>query len=409
MAAKKPKLALNLDQITSGVSLTSTINSLDSSKNVSSDSTRAEKEIRSYKRIHIDKLKSSSLNDYPIEDIEQLEYLLLLHGLLEPISVSYIEEEDRYEIESGDRRYHALSNLFNRFENSEGDIDPAQMALYKKNLHSLYVDGIYCMQENGPQDTDNKRARIIIHNETARQFDPIRTSSKLAELADIYTRQNKALPATERFNVNERIAQELKGRYTVRHIIRLKNFDSLIDELKNVVVKHNMNIAEISSYHKLSPEEQLVLVEYIENCYSTGRQAELPTVEDIRNIITTTSAELSSAQGEQESSEILSDSIFNPDDTEPAINNPEISSNSLDELKTRAVKKIIEQKDKKEVKIKSAVDTLHKKSEQLEKILLSAITESSDSQNLEINIEEVVSDIEKIVEKLNSIKETLSH
>ena len=77
---------------------------------------------------------------------------------------------------------------------------------------------------------------------------------------------------------------------------------------------------------------------------------------------------------------------------------------SIEDLRSQAAKKIMEGKGKKEVKIKSAVNTLQKKLENLEKVIMS-IKESDDPQ---INLAEVVSSIDEIVEKLNSIKLTLN-
>lgn len=47
------------------------------------------------------------------------------------------------------------------------------------------------MVEKGDTDRDSVRARIIVHNESVRPFDALRTAEKINELAEIYTRQNK--------------------------------------------------------------------------------------------------------------------------------------------------------------------------------------------------------------------------
>ena len=45
---------------------------------------------RTFKRISYQKIKSSELNDYPIDNIEEMEQLLLQYGLLNPLNVTYI-------------------------------------------------------------------------------------------------------------------------------------------------------------------------------------------------------------------------------------------------------------------------------------------------------------------------------
>ena len=110
---------------------------------------------RTFKRISYQKIKSSELNDYPIDNIEEMEQLLLQYGLLNPLNVNYIEDNDIYELESGDRRLHALQNLFQRYENIDSVEDTVEYKLYCKNIHPLYVNGIDCMVEKGDTDRDS--------------------------------------------------------------------------------------------------------------------------------------------------------------------------------------------------------------------------------------------------------------
>lgn len=408
---KKPRLKLDMNKLTSGLSIQDTMKGMDSpSPQKTAD------DLRIFKKIHYKKLKSSPLNDYPMENLEEMEHLLLSYGLLEPLSVNYIEDEDMYEIESGDRRFHSLLHLFEYYE-TEAAVDSRMKELYDKNIHTLYENGIYCIVENGPMDTDSKRSRIIIHNETSRPFDPIRTSSRLAELSEIYSRQNQELPASERVNVNQRISQELNGRYGIRQIIRYKNFDSLTDELKKSAIKHNMSISQISTYHNLTKEEQSVLTQYIEEYAPLGKLKELPTPEDIKSITAETHKEIESEMTNKDS--LPSDSPNPIENYHPPYENteaPDTSSqasadnpNSLQDLKKRAAKKIIENKDKKETKIKNTIDDLQKKSVQFEKAVLSYITDlpEPEPETAQLDKNQVIDSIELIVKKLNSIKETL--
>ena len=375
-------------------------------------------EPRSAKRILYTKIYSSPLNDYPIENLEETEDLLLLHGLLEPLSVNYDVDQDLYELESGDRRFHALKNLFERFENEFCTETDTLKQLYQKNLHGLYVNGIYCMVENGDRDRDSVRTRIIVHNETARPFDAMRTASKINELSEIYTRQNASKPKSERINVNEKIAELLKGRYTVRQIIRYKNFDSLIEELKNVIINHEMSIAEISKYHSLSEEEQSVLAKYIEEYHIKGTKLELPSIEEIKESVENTisdevtSCHLTESKEAEEQDEFIPSSPLadNQETQKIAVQNnpplPEQQKNDLDSLKINAVKKLQETKSKKDTKINDAVDAITKKSKQLEKAVLSYITEE-DSTILQLDVDNILSGIDSAIELLNSIKSTL--
>lgn len=353
---------------------------------------------RTFKRISYQKIKSSELNDYPIDNIEEMEQLLLQYGLLNPLNVNYIEDNDIYELESGDRRLHALQNLFQRYENIDGVEDTVEYKLYCKNIHPLYVNGIDCMVEKGDTDRDSVRARIIVHNESVRPFDALRTAEKINELAEIYTRQNKNLPKEQRFNVNQRIADDLKGKYTVRQIIRYKNFDSLIDELKEVVINHGMSISEISTYHTLAPDEQSLLAHYIKQYHIPGEKLTLPSIDEIRNMVDWTTESNSS-------SESPSDIHANNESKEETTSDLPVENEDFEELKKKAAKKLKENKDKKNDKIQSTALAIQKKTKQLERDFYNYLT---DSEQIELDLSTFIKDLETSIETLSNLKESVT-
>ena len=381
----KRKFNIDLNKITSGIDLKDTVKNLTESEKASEIDRQ---KLRTYKEISFQKLKSSPLNDYPIVAVEEMENLILAYGLLEPLNVIYVEEEDTYEIESGDRRFHALQNLYQKYERENLEID---RELYESNVHLLFVKGIPCMVENNSSSEDDRRARIIIHNESNRPFDPIRTSARLAELATIYTKQNSDLPPnSKKINVNERIAQELNGRYSVRQIIRYKNFDALADDLKDVAVKYELNLSAISNYHTLNAFEQSVLAKYIDECYSAGKRIDLPTIAEIKDIVNDTM----SPSTEQESSSDMMSLVKEQESN---------SDTDLNLLKNRAAKKILEHKDKKENKVKDTLADLLKKTSILEKaVVILKGTEASDS-----DLDDIISDINEITGRLDAIKTSI--
>lgn len=353
---------------------------------------------RTFKRISYQKIKSSELNDYPIDNIEEMEQLLLQYGLLNPLNVNYIEDNDIYELESGDRRLHALQNLFQRYENIDGVEDTVEYKLYCKNIHPLYVNGIDCMVEKGDTDRDSVRARIIVHNESVRPFDALRTAEKINELAEIYTRQNKNLPKEQRFNVNQRIADDLKGKYTVRQIIRYKNFDSLIDELKEVVINHGMSISEISTYHTLAPDEQSLLAHYIKQYHIPGEKLTLPSIDEIRNMVDWTTESNSS-------SESPSDIHANNESKEETTSDLPVENEDFEELKKKAAKKLKESKDKKDDKIQSTALAIQKKTKQLERDFYNYLT---DSEQIELDLSTFIKELETSIETLSNLKESVT-
>lgn len=394
----KRKFNIDLNKITSGIDLKDTVKNLTESEKASEIDRQ---KLRTYKEISFHKLKSSPLNDYPIIAVEEMENLILAYGLLEPLNVIYVEEEDKFEIESGDRRFHALQNLYQKYERENLEID---RELYESNVHLLFVKGIPCMVESSFSSEDDRRARIIIHNESNRPFDPIRTSARLAELATIYTKQNSDLPPnSKKININERIAQELNGRYSVRQIIRYKNFDALTDNLKDVAVKYELNLSAISNYHSLNDFEQSVLAKYIDECYSAGKRIDLPTIAEIKDIVNDT---MSLSKEQENSSDTMSLDKEQESSSDTMSLDKEQESNSdadLNLLKNRAAKKILEHKDKKENKVKDTLADLLKKTSILEKaIVILKGTEASDS-----DLDDIISDIDEITGRLDAIKTSI--
>ena len=358
---------------------------------------------RTFKRISYQKIKSSELNDYPIDNIEEMEQLLLQYGLLNPLNVNYVEDNDIYELESGDRRLHALQNLFQRYENIDGVEDTVEYKLYRKNIHPLYVNGIDCMVEKGDTDRDSVRARIIVHNEYVRPFDALRTAEKINELAEIYTRQNKNLPKEQRFNINQRIADDLKGKYTVRQIIRYKNFDSLIDELKEVVIKHGMSISEISTYHTLTVDEQALLAHYIKQYHIPGEKLTLPSIDEIRDMVDWTTE--SNNSSEESSSDIQPDNDNTGSIKEEITSDFPAENEDFEELKKKAAKKLKENKDKKNDKIQSTALAIQKKTKQLERDFYDYLT---DSEQIELDLSTFIKELETSIETLSNLKESVT-
>lgn len=418
MAKPKMSLNLNLNGLNNDSGLKNTV--VQTIQNIEQkDKSSHLSEPRTYKRISYKKIYSSKLNDYPIDNIPEAEGLLLMYGLLEPFSVNYDEDVDMYELESGDRRFHALQNLFDRYENN--DEESPEQKLYMQNVHCLYTEGIYCMVENGSRDRDSVRERIIAHNETNRPFDAMRTSSRISELADIYTRRNQLLPSHDRFNVNEKIAEILKNKYTVRQIIRYKNFDKLTDELKHIIIKHDMSVSEISTYHSLTEEEQSVLAKYIDMYHENGKKLELPTMDEIRNIVSsiiihqpqieddkTVQQELLLDSLDSLTSDIMSlpEEVLKDEKTiTPAPESKAMDKNNLEQLKAVAAQKIKEGRSKKDKKIADAMLAIQKKSLSLEKTLYAYIDEETDE--LQLDIPQLINDIDSTISTLMSIKNSL--
>lgn len=170
------------------------------------------------------KIRANQKNNYPMEDIEQLENSILTNGLQHNLVVLYSLEENMYILESGERRKIALDNLVQRYAKWEGDFEDPWYLLYKKNVAhyekgypckvsdnlgiNVYYDKEYDSEEVPDQILDSE-IRLIIANEDVRVLDPNRRTKNIARLIELYQTKNSKRPKTQQINIYEKIAEDL--------------------------------------------------------------------------------------------------------------------------------------------------------------------------------------------------------
>lgn len=224
--------------------------------------------------IPLDKIRRNEKNEYPIIELDKLQNSILTFGLIEPLSVHFISEEDMYELESGERRFTAIQNLINKYTSDDIDKTSAEYQLYRKNVEQFFLNGLPCKIENEAHPLYSE-ARLIIANNEKRSDDPVFQSKMTSRLAELYTLINAELPENERFSINEKIAEDLN--LGTRQVIRNKQFGSLNPDLQNALIK-DKGINEGSRYHILSQEAQKQLAKDIQQ---TGVVPDLETAKDL--------------------------------------------------------------------------------------------------------------------------------
>lgn len=224
--------------------------------------------------IPLDKIRRNTKNEYPIIELDKLQQSILTFGLIEPLSVHFISEEDMYELESGERRFTAIQNLINKYTSDDIDKTSAQYQLYRKNVEQFLLNGLPCKIENEAHPLYSE-ARLIIANNEKRSDDPVFQSKMTSRLAELYTLINAELPENERFSINEKIAEDLN--LGTRQVIRNKQFGSLNPDLQSALIK-DKGINEGSRYHVLSQEAQEQLAKDIQK---TGVVPDLETAKDL--------------------------------------------------------------------------------------------------------------------------------
>ncbi|WP_300261620.1 ParB/RepB/Spo0J family partition protein [Clostridium sp.] len=188
--------------------------------------------------IDIDNIKRNEKNFYDIVDVEELAEDIKLNGLNHNLVVRKLDN-DQFELISGERRYTALSKLV------------------KEGNKTFALVPCKVIEAN---DTD---AEIILiqANAQTRELSEVEKLKQVQRLKELY-KDKKAKGEKVPGKIREIIANDLKlsptqvGRYE-------KINSSLIPELKTVLEKGNLTIANASEFANLSENNQKVILELI--------------------------------------------------------------------------------------------------------------------------------------------------
>lgn len=242
-----------------------------------------------YKIIPRNKIRFNKRNNYPLNEMEKLETYILEYGLIEDIVVVYSEDEDIYIIESGHRRTTALDNLIERYKDWSGEPNDDHYVLYVKNVKK-YENGYVCKVIERITDTIDydsmddvltdsiidSEIRLILANEGSRTISPAVKAANVQRLSNLLERKNKGKHRSEMININERIATELG--ITPRQVIKYKQVNNLIPELKQLFENDKISLSDSSNFSKLSPEVQKDIYQVI----LSGKKASAQKIDELK-------------------------------------------------------------------------------------------------------------------------------
>lgn len=196
------------------------------------------KEIFPIAYIDIDKIKRNKYNFYPIENTDELAEDIKQNGLSHNIVVRKSNED--YEIISGERRFTALTKLYN-----EG------MKEFSK---------IPCKVV----DVDDVQAMILLiqANAQSREISEMIKLKQVQLLHELYAEQN---------NNKKLLTKEIQleiAEATKMSVSQVKKYSSLAnssEELKDAFANEKLNFSEATSISRLSDEGQKLAVEIVKN------------------------------------------------------------------------------------------------------------------------------------------------
>ncbi|EOU1738965.1 TPA: ParB N-terminal domain-containing protein [Clostridium perfringens] len=188
--------------------------------------------------IDIENIKRNEKNFYDIVDVEELAEDIKLNGLNHNLVVRKLDN-GQFELISGERRYTALSKLV-----KEGNKTFALVPCKVIEANDIDAEII-----------------LIQANAQTRELTEVEKLKQVQRLKELY-KDKKAKGEKVPGKIREIIANDLKlsptqvGRYE-------KINSSLIPELKNVLEKGNLTIANASEFANLSEDNQKVILELI--------------------------------------------------------------------------------------------------------------------------------------------------
>lgn len=207
--------------------------------------------------IDIDKLLPSSNNFYGIREIEELAESIKESGLMHNLVVRKINDE-RYEILSGERRYHALKSLG-----------------YKK---------VPC-QVKELNDTDGE-ILLIQANAKQRELTPTEKMKSIERLEQLYAYKKANGEEVPKGKTRDIIGKDigLSGVQVGRYSKVSKN---LIEPLKEKLDKGTITLTQADTLSNLKDNEQEAILNQIDNTSSKISNAEIDIlVEGIKQPLT---------------------------------------------------------------------------------------------------------------------------
>lgn len=180
--------------------------------------------------------------DFPQEEIEEIRLSIKLHGIYHPLVV--IDNEDgRYRLISGEKRYHAFEGM------------------PKEEREAQFPMGIPCKLDKIPDNDEvEEEIRINEANMLARTYSPKERVARIRRLIELYQIKQ------ERGQVSS-VAQEIMKKYAITERMARKYVaaNRMIPELQSALDQGLINITESEKFAAFSEEAQKQILELLQD------------------------------------------------------------------------------------------------------------------------------------------------
>lgn len=192
------------------------------------------------RNIDINLLVPSEKNFYEISDIEELAESIEQNGLYHNLIVRKLDDEERYEILSGERRYEALKMLYESGNENFSKVP--------------------CQVRNNVDDTDAEIILIQANAETRElsEMEKIKQIQRLEELYKIKKSKGEKIPGKLRDKIGQHM--NLSGVQVQRY---KKIGKDLIPELKEMLEIKRIGMADAFKFSGLEENKQKAIYEFL--------------------------------------------------------------------------------------------------------------------------------------------------
>lgn len=187
-----------------------------------------------FKYIPKDKIVSNPKNEmYAQDGINALKESILVNGLRHNLSVLYDSDKDIYRLISGERRYHAISEMD------------------EKDYHTLFPAGIPCKVEKSDITEIDEEIMLISANHDVRESSMEVKRWEVSRLKELY--EAKKLNG-EIKNINAEIAKQLN--ISERQARKYTTAEKLIPELSELLNNNGIDLNQADKFGKLDEDAQ---------------------------------------------------------------------------------------------------------------------------------------------------------
>lgn len=224
-----------------------------------------------FKFIPREKIIFNKDNDFDMEEVESLSDKLLENGLLHNLVAFYDEETDKYILESGERRLRAFDLAHERFKDYE-ELDDKEYLLYVEHIKEFYINGFPVNVKKAKYQDELEMSRVdeidsnlrkYTANIDVRNFTPQQRAEYTKKVRTLMEEKNRLLYGSIAPKVTQAQVAEATG-ITERQIRKYEQVEDLIPALKAEFENGNLSISKVPSIAKMSEEEQLVFLDFLQ-------------------------------------------------------------------------------------------------------------------------------------------------